>query len=159
MNKPLRFPSFKPQADVVLMEDIELLQDYRLSFDITPYAVARTNYESLMQFTIDKNINTWQFGRRSPCFWFNPGTTTLHVRIGDKSNSNWGEDVAGCQLGKKSRFILECKGVDVTIKLDNNVVRLKQPSKRYAGPGVVLSGTSIWPIANALIENMMYEQI
>ena len=159
VNKPFTFPSFRPNGNVVLMDDIEILQDYRLKFDITPYAVGAPNYSALMQFSIDKNLGLWQFGRRSPCLWFVPGTTQLHVRIGDKNDTNWGENIGGCQIRKKSHFVLECKGSDVTIKLDDIVLRLKQPSKRYSGSGVVLAGNSYYPNADAVIENMTYEHI
>jgi len=159
VNKPMSFGAFRPNANVVLASDIELLQNYRLKFDITPGAIGAPQWSALMQFTLDKNLSKWQFGRRSPCLWFVPGTTTLHVRIGDQNDFNWGQDVGGCQIGKKSQFVLECKGSDVTIKLDNNVIRLKQPSKRYAGSGVLLAGNSLYPNADALIENMTYERI
>ena len=64
--------------------------DYTLSFDIVPNGTITDGYASILHFTT--GTDCCDFGSRSPAIWFRPGSTELHVRIGDSTDSNWGFD-------------------------------------------------------------------
>ena len=128
-------------------------QDYKLEFDITPISVVG-GWGSIFHFSADGN-NCCSQGQRSPAIWFVPGGLGLHARIGDSTNGNWGYDnVPGCQIGKKSHIILECKGTDVRLTIDSTVHRMTQPTFRYSGPITVFASDPWHDIPKATLENV-----
>ena len=133
-------------------------QDYKLEFDITPKGTVG-GWGSIFHFSADGN-NCCSQGQRSPAFWFIPGGLGLHVRIGDTTNGNWGYDnVAGCQIGKKSRIILECKGKDVRLTIDSTVHKMTQPTFRYSGPITVFASDPWHDIPNATVDNVCFQTL
>ena len=146
--------SFTPVNGNVLKDGLELTQDYKLSFDITPNGIAG-NWGSIFHFTY--NGENWgSFGVRTPAIWFWPGGMGLHVRIGDSNGDfNWGFDsAAGCAVGKKSHVSLECRGKSVRLTIDSNAYSLTQPTYRYSGR-VKVFGCDPWhEPAKARVENV-----
>lgn len=65
--------------------------NYRLFFDIISAGYVDSDYGSILHFTTGTNCG--ELGSRAPAIWFWPGTTQLHVVIGDNSNSNWLDDL------------------------------------------------------------------
>jgi hypothetical protein len=133
-----------------------MTRDYKFEFDVTPRGIVG-GWGSLFHFTSNGN-NCCTLGERSPAIWFIPGQLGLHVRIGDTGDGNWGFDnMAGCQVGKKSHITLECRGKSVTLTVDNNIYRMTQPTYRYSGPITVFASDPWHDIPNATVENVCLE--
>lgn len=133
-----------------------MTQDYKLEFDITPKTTVG-GWGSIFHFSSDGS-NCCTPGQRSPAIWFVPGGLGLHVRVGDTADGNWGYDsVAGCQIGKKSRIILECKGKEVKLTVDSKVHNMIQPTVRYSGPVIVYASDPWHDIPNAKLENVCFQ--
>ena len=60
--------------------------NYRLSFEINPLGVVG-DWGSIVHFTYSEG-NCCNFGDRGPALYLWPGTTQLHVSIGDSTNGN-----------------------------------------------------------------------
>jgi len=130
-----------------------MTQDYKLDFDITPSGTVG-GWGSIFHFSSNGN-NCCSLGERSPAFWFVPGGLGLHVRLGDSTDGNWGFDnMAGCQIGKKSHISLECNGTSVKLTVDNNVYTMTQPTYRYSG-GITVFASDPWhDVPNATVTNV-----
>ena len=130
--------------------------DYRLSFTIVPTTWNPNHWGEVVHFTVSGN-DCCTPGDRSPGIWFIPATTRLHVRIGDNLDGNWGADTAAwCNINQANSFSIECRGSDVTITLNSEVIRLRQPSRRAAGLCQVWSSTRFYPAALASISNFRF---
>jgi hypothetical protein len=141
----------------VIIGKINAAENYRLSFNITPKGLVG-NWGSILHFTVSgKDCCTP--GDRVPGIWFYPNGLTLHVRIGDQSDGNWGIDVAGCQMGRTSKVVIERQNKTVNVSIDGKKVTLTQPTKRPAGQAIVYSADPFYVAANAQIENLMYEYL
>ena len=128
--------------------------DYRLTFDIVPTAI-EAGWGSIVHFTTINNC--CEFGSRSPAIWFWPGTTVLHVRIGDSTDGNWGLNTdAALPLNVLTKVTLECIGKSVTLTVGANVYRATQPTYRYAGNVLVYAGDPWHAPAKAVIKNLVY---
>jgi len=140
----------------LLVNSLPITQDYKLEFDIIPNGI-QSDWASILHFTSTNadNYGSGEFGCRSPGIWFDPGSIALHVRLGDSTYSNWGFDnLAGLSMGVKSHVIVECKGVTVTVKIDNNIYTLTQPTYRYSG-NVIVYGSDPWYVpAKAMVQNL-----
>jgi hypothetical protein len=135
-----------------------MTQDYKLEFDVTPKGIVG-GWGSLFHFSSNGN-NCCSLGERSPAIWFIPGGLGLHVRIGDNTDGNWGFDnMAGCQVGKKSHITLECKGKTVRLTIDKNVYNMTQPSFRYSGPITVFASDPWHDIPNATVDNVCLQPL
>jgi hypothetical protein len=112
--------------------------DYILSFDITAKAKSPGDWGNIIHVS-RTGTNCCDVGSRSPAIWFFPNSTSLHVRIGDTSNGNWGLDTDALPIGQKVRFTLTAKGSAVTVKLEggsmNKVYNATQPTSRPTGSG------------------------
>jgi hypothetical protein len=134
-----------------------MTQDYKLEFNVTPKGIVG-GWGSLFHFSADGN-NCCEFGQRSPAIWFFPGSLTLHIRIGDSDEGNWGVDLNGCALNKKSNIIIFCQGKNVTITIDGVTHTRVQPTYRYSGPITVFASDPWHDIPNALVENVCFQTL
>jgi hypothetical protein len=134
-----------------------MTQDYKLDFNVTPKGIVG-GWGSLFHFTGDGN-NCCEFGQRSPAIWFFPGGLTLHIRIGDSSEGNWGVDINGCELNKKSKITLHCMGKNVRITVDGVVHSFTQPTYRYSGPITVFASDPWHDVPNATLENICFQAL
>jgi hypothetical protein len=159
-------PKFTPRASLpttvtprqgVVIGNIKVAENYRLSFNITPKGLVG-NWSSILHFN-GTGRDCCGAGDRSPAIFFFPGGLTLHVRIGDMTNGNWGVDINGCTIGRTSKVVLECRNSVVKVMVDSSSSTLIQPSKRASGPANVYCGDPWYPPANAQIENLMYEYL
>jgi hypothetical protein len=150
-------PSTVTPRQGAVIGNIKVAENYRLSFNITPKGLVG-NWGSILHFTTTGK-DCCNPGDRAPGIWFFPGGLTLHVRIGDQANGNWGVDVAGCQMGKPSKVVLECRNSVVTVSVDGNKATLAQPTKRPVGQATVYSADPFYMAANAQIANLMYEYL
>lgn len=159
-------PTFSPRANLpssfipsnnTMLGNVRVAENYRLSFNVTPKGIVG-NWSSIIHFN-GTGRDCCGAGDRSPAIFFFPGSFTLHVRIGDMSNGNWGVDVNGCMINRTSKVVLECRNSVVKVSVDNNTSTLVQPSKRASGPANVYGGDPWYPAANAQIENLMYEYL
>lgn len=159
-------PTFSPRANLpssfiprnnTMLGNVRVAENYRLSFNVTPKGPVG-NWSSIIHFN-GTGRDCCGAGDRSPAIFFFPGSFTLHVRIGDMSNGNWGVDVNGCMINRTSKVVLECRNSVVKVSVDNNTSTLVQPSKRASGPANVFGGDPWYPAANAQIENLMYEYL
>ena len=133
-------------------------QDYKLEFDITPRGIVG-GWGSIFHFSSDGN-NCCAQGQRSPAIWFMPGGLGLYVRIGDTTDGDWGyTNIPGCQIGKKSRVVLECKGKDIKLTIDSKIHRMTQPTFRYSGPITVFASDPWHDIPNATVDNVCFQTL
>lgn len=150
-------PSTVVPRQGAVIGNIKVAENYRLSFNITPKGLVG-NWGSILHFTVSGK-DCCNPGDRAPGIWFFPGGLTLHVRIGDQTNGNWGIDVAGCQMGKTSKVVIECRNSVVNVSVDGNKATLAQPTKRPVGQATVYSADPFYMAANAQIANLMYEYL
>jgi hypothetical protein len=149
--------SYKPTRGKVI-GNFTMTQDYKLEFDITIHGTTDT-WGSVLYIS-QKNFNANNgFGDRTPGIWVTPnsygGVGQLHVRFGDPSDPNKGFDhLAGCTVGKKSRFTMEAKGKDITVTIDSKTYRMTQPRYRYSGSVIAYSGDPSWHAANCTLDNV-----
>ena len=124
--------------------------NYRLSFDINTRSVIAA-WGSIIHFTYSGG-DCCSFGDRGPALYFNPGTTQLHVSIGDSINGNWYlENTYALPLNTNTTVTLECKGPDVKLTVGTTVYAAKQPTKRFSGGNVtVYAGDPWYETANAV---------
>eukprot|EP00731_Ephydatia_muelleri_P035697 Em0149g3a len=128
--------------------------DYTLSFDIVPKGTVTDGHASILHFTT--GTDCCDFGGRSPAIWFNPGSTELHVRIGDSTNWNWGFDRPDAlPLNISTKVTLECKGNDVKLTVETRVYTATQPTHRFTGNFVVYAGNPWHPAAKAVISDYL----
>ena len=128
--------------------------DYRLTFDIVPTAIEE-GWGSIVHFTTINNC--CEFGSRSPAIWFWPGTTKMHVRIGDSTDGNWGLDTDALTLNVLTKVTLECNGKSVKLTVGATVYSATQPTHRFAGNLIVYAGDPWCAPAKAVISNLDYK--
>jgi hypothetical protein len=125
--------------------------DYTLSMNIVPRSIDFNNWGEIVHFTMTGG-DCCRPGERMPGIWFIPRTLRIHVRIGDMGDGNWGVDTAtACALNQTNTFSIECRGSQVTVRLNSETIRVTQPSKRPTGLAQVFAGTRFYPPANASI--------
>jgi hypothetical protein len=155
---PPRFPLSYTPSPSNLLGMLLVQPDYRLTFDITPRATIG-NFASIIHFTIT-NSDCCNPGDRAPGIWFNPGTVNLHIRIGDRTDGNWGLDnIPGCVIGKTSRIILECVNSNIRLSIDGKITTARQPTIRPYGSALLYGGDPWYPSANCSIQNLTYQTL
>ncbi len=136
------------------ISNINMTQDYTLSFDITPNGKVQ-NWGSILHFTTGEDYGTP--GTRVPALFFNPNSTLLHVRFDTISSINGGFDgIPGCSIGATTTVIIECQGLNVTLTVNGSRNTITQTEPRYSGPVKVFGGrrATHFENANCLIENL-----
>jgi hypothetical protein len=145
---------FTPVQGTVL-GNVTVSENYKLSFTILPRGLV-AGWGSIIHFSVRDD---WQnFGSRTPGIWFNPVTINLHVRIGDRTDNNFGFDaVPGLMLNKSSTVVIECKDKLATVTIDGvERQRLTQPTSRYKGSATVYGSSPWYTAANAVVSNLCY---
>lgn len=134
--------------------EIEVTGDYTLSFDVT---LRSTNpqWSNIIHFSTTGN-NCCSPGDRCPAIWFWPGTSRLHVPIGDMANGNWYIDTNPIPMNQKVNVKLICKGRSVSLVAAGQVINVTQPTARPTGKAIVWASDPWHYAANALIENLCY---
>jgi hypothetical protein len=154
--------SLIPSPGRVLGSNIDIYENYRIIFAVTPKSVNHSNWSSILHFS-NGTQDGFNLGHRSPAIWFYPGSLQLHIRIGDSKNGNYGVDPGeyhvGCALNKRSVLIIECNGKNITIVLDGKVIRTTQPTHRFSGKGFAFSGHPWYQAANCHIEDLSYTKL
>lgn len=148
--------SYTPTQGSVIGQT-DMTGDYTLSFTITPKGYVG-NWANIVRF---QNAPGGQgdccgFGQRSPAIWFFPGALSLHVRIGDSWDGNWGINTDPIPMGYPSNVTVECKGRSVRVIVNGRIYADTQPSRRYAGKMTVYGSDPWYPAANADITNFKY---
>jgi hypothetical protein len=129
--------------------------DYILTMNLIPRGIIG-DWASIVHFTITTG-NCCGFGDRAPAIFFFPGSLRLHVRIGDFKEPNWGVDpVNPCRINQVNTFRLECRGSDVTVTLNNEVIKVKQPVRRPTGLATVWGADPWYPTANTTVSNFKF---
>lgn len=142
--------SFIPQPNR-LLGTAQNNGDYTLSMNILPRSINYGGWGEIVHFTTTGN-DCCTPGERMPGIWFIPRTTRLHVRVGDMTDGNWGIDTrTGCALNQTNTFSLECRGSQVTVRLNSETITVTQPSRRPTGVAQVFANTRFYPPANASI--------
>lgn len=147
--------SYKPSdGNPLTAANVNITQDYTLSFDITPNGKV-DNWGSILHFTTGQDYGTP--GTRVPALFFNPGSTLLHVRFDTISSVNGGFDgIPGCSIGATTNIVIECQGLNVTLTVNGSRNTITQTEARYSGPVKVFGGrrATHFQNANCLIENL-----
>jgi len=128
--------------------------DYTIEFDLTVKGIAGSwvNIIRVGNGTGD----CCGLGQRSPSIWVIPGQTSLHVRIGDQNDGNWGVDTSALTIGKETKFKLVTNGKNVTVSLDDKVITAQQPSKRATGNGFkIFLSDPYYGEANVTVDNLI----
>lgn len=136
--------------------DFNLAKDYEISFDITPTGI-EGNWGNLFRFGL-LDGNCCAPGQRSPSVWFWPGSLHIHYIVGDLRDGNWPH---GSGLGrtppltlhKKHKIVISCIGKNVTMRIDETVISMSQPSERVEGKMRVWFSDPWHPPARCIIEN------
>jgi hypothetical protein len=119
-------PNFTPTPSQLLARYIRLPQDYSLSFNITPTGI-NYNWANIIHFTRYVETND---GYRCPAIWFWPGSTRLHIRIGDDTNWNYGIDTNDLPMKQSSSVRIVCSGNTNTVTVNSQVYTSQQPHQR-----------------------------
>ena len=151
--------SYKPRQNVIL-GNVDMTGDYMLSFTITPTGIDG-NWANIIRFQkAPGNLgDCCDFGLRSPAIWFFPGGTGFHVRVGDRTDGNWGINTDPIPMGQPCNFKLECRDRSVKVTVNGRVYQETQPTSRYAGKMVVYGSDPWFPTAIANVTNLKYEAI
>jgi hypothetical protein len=155
-------------ANTLLPSNISLLRgnqvgivkhngNYKLSFKINLKATTG-DWGSIFHFTSTNN-NCCNLGDRSPGIWLFPGSTKLHIILGDQEkggnfeipNSN-----INIPIGQESLFTLICKGPSVSVTLNEQEYSTTQPSKRAGGTFTVYSGDPWYEPAKAELREVCF---
>ena len=129
--------------------------DYILEMTINPSGRVG-NWGSIVHFTINGR-DCCGFGERMPAIWFFPNDLNLHVRIGDANDGNWGINTQSrCGLNMNNTFRLECRGQNVTLRLNSEVIQVRQPTRRPVGNAQVFAADRFYQAANAQITNFKF---
>ncbi len=134
-----------------------MTQDYKLEFNVTPRGIVG-GWGSIFHFSSNGN-NCCSLGERSPAIWFFPSGLTLHIRIGDSTDGNWGVDLNGCSLNKKSNIALHCIGKSVKVIIDGVTHSFTQPTYRYSGPITVYASDPWHDVPKATVDNICLQTI
>lgn len=133
---------------------VKINGDYILSMTIRPTQKIG-DWGSIIRFSIASG-NCCNFGQRAPAIWFWPNDTRLHVRIGDATDGNWGLDTSAIPLNQNSTFRLECKGSNVTLRVNNEVITAIQPSRRATGTATIYMGDVYYSSAICKVTNLNF---
>jgi hypothetical protein len=151
--------SYKPKQQVIL-GNVDMTGDYVLSFTITPTGL-QSNWANIIRFQqAPGNLgDCCNFGTRSPAIWFFPGGTGFHVRVGDRTDGNWGINTDQVPMGQPCNFKLECRDRSVKVTVNGRVYQETQPTSRFAGKMVVYGSDPWYVAAIANVTNLKYETL
>ncbi|KAJ3318302.1 hypothetical protein HDV06_000586 [Boothiomyces sp. JEL0866] len=129
--------------------------NYNLQFSITPKGIV-SPWSNIVHFTAD-NMDMSTPGSRMPGIWFQPGSTSLYIRVGSDQSSNGGLTTAALPLNSKTAFKLTAQGNVINVYLNGTL------SSSYTAPGTRVSGSAYLYIsdpwyapANAILESFAF---
>ena len=146
--------SFTPTSNNILVDNLMMTEDYKLSMDITPRGTVG-NWGSIIHFTTGGDCCAPS--QRTPGIWFAPNTIdTFALHVGFANDGGWAARPSGMPfaIGKKSHFELECKGNQVKVTVDGKVYNYTHDSYRFSGPVRVYGGDPWYPPANCFVQNL-----
>jgi hypothetical protein len=151
--------SYKPKQNVIL-GNVDMTGDYVLSFTITPTGL-EGNWANIIRFQQAPGGlgDCCNLGHRSPAIWFFPGAFGFHVRVGDRTDGNWGINTDVVPAGQPCNFKLECRDRSVKVTVNGKVYQETQPTSRFAGKMVVYGSDPWYVAANANVTNLKYENL
>jgi hypothetical protein len=137
---------------------MKLTTNYKLSFTITPTGI-RNDWAGIMHFTT--GANCCGSVDRVPGFWFWPNSTSLHVRISDSKEPNWGLDWSAdafrLPMNEPTRVELLCRDESVLLTVGGKFFQFKQPNIRKSGDIRIYSGSPWYQPASANMEGVCFE--
>jgi hypothetical protein len=148
--------SYSPRQNWLFRRNMLIVDNYSISFIIRPLGRIGP-WGNLFHFTIGRDMTN--FGDRSPAIWLTPNGTSLHVRIGDSRDVNWGFDTTEAPINQDSSFRLVCMGNQVTCTLNDRSWSFTQPSRRYRGNGDLYLGDPWYSAARCEIKNFCYSAL
>jgi hypothetical protein len=151
-------PSYITLESGMIVGNVDMpVGNYTLEMDITPRGIV-SNWGSIIHVTNDAaNGNCCAPGQRAPGIWFTPDSTSLHIRIGDASDGNWGIDATSAlPMNQTTRLRIEASGRTVTVTCGANTYNLTQPTRRPTGNFAIYMADPWYAVANADIANVKY---
>lgn len=137
---------------------VQINGDYTLSMTIRPTGLLG-DWASIIRFSL-RDGNCCEVGQRAPGIWFFPGQTRLHVIVGDTQNGNWGVNTAaGIPMNSNTTFRLDCIGSSVVLTVNNEVIRVTQPSRRATGLANIFVGDAFYQPAKCQITNLSFRSL
>jgi hypothetical protein len=148
--------SYTPIQNTILGQAL-MTTNYSITFNITPSALfwAWTNIVRFQQAPGGKG-DCCGFGLRTPAIWFFPGSTALHVRVGDETDGNWGINTDPIPMGQVSNFSLVCAGSSVAVTVNNKTYTAVQPKRRFTGQTTVYGSDPYYPAAAAKVTDFSF---
>lgn len=155
IKSPPPAPAFRPVLGKAVGRVNIPTGNYSLSFDITPRGTTG-NWGNIIH--VSNGGNCCDFGGRAPGIWFLPGDTSLHIRLGDAADGNWGVDRTNpLPLNQTSSVSIVAEGRNVSIQCGSQSISLTQPTRRPTGNGFIIYMADPWyDAANAEITNFKY---
>lgn len=99
----------------------DMPRDYTFQFTINIRGIVQ-GWGALFRFTATKN-NCCNYGDRVLCGWLYPGSSQLHIRIGDRKDGNWGCDSpSSLPLNRDVNVKVVTRGASVKLYLDDVLV-------------------------------------
>ena len=144
-------------AQTTIIGKADMTGDYVLSFNITPTGVVG-NWANIVRFQQAPGGlgDCCNFGARSPAIWFFPGALNLHIRIGDRTDGNWGINTDPIPLGQTSSVRIECIGRSVKVIVNGRLYQDTQPTYRFYGNMIVYGSDPFYPAAQARVSAFSY---
>ena len=134
---------------------INIPKDYRISLIINPKG-AVSAWANVFRFS-STNGDMNGFGSRMPCMYFWPGTTRLHIPIGDIRDANYYIDPGtDLPLNQDSYISIVTKGDKITITINGQQYNYNQltPGGRPSGPANISSPDRFYVPVNADVKNL-----
>jgi hypothetical protein len=131
--------------------------NYTMSFDITPRGLVG-NWGSIIHVTSPANGNCCNPGDRAPGIWFWPGDTSLHIRLGDLTDGNWGVwQTSPLPMNQTTSVRIVANGSTVNVYAGVDSIKLTQPTRRPTGNDFKIYMCDPWyDVATAQIDNFSY---
>jgi hypothetical protein len=145
---------------------LNITQNFRLSFDITPTSNGTpNNWLSLIHFTTGPDC--CELGSRAPAIWFAPNTLNeFAVHVGHSTEGSWAcrpslppSSPDYIQVGKTTSFTLTCVGSSITVTLGSTTFNYSKSGSRYTGFVTVYGGDSWYPNAPVNVSNLVYSYL
>jgi len=130
-------------------------QNYILRFTVNQYERV-PQWSNIFHFTTT-NTDMGTPGCRTPAVWFWPGSSSIHIIIGDMNDFNWGyhhsEDLP---MNQDNSVVIICKDKNVSIGINGRFQMITQPSRRPEGQGFLYTSDPWYPPAKVAVTKFSY---
>ena len=141
---------FSPQRNRAFANSFMMRRDYTLSFTIT----IRSVFNAWMNiFHMSQGADFGKFGDRALAVWIFPNRPALHVRFDNQAQLNNGIDTDNLPLNQPIQFVLEQRGPNTTLIVNNKTYKIVAASPRYQGNVAVWGSDPWWPSANVSVSD------